>query len=248
MRKRVRNAFVTGGSGAIGVGICRALAKEGFSVAIGYCNHRDDAEKLAQELKAQGLDCFPVFCNIVDYESVKAAKTEADKHFGAVDTLINCAGVEAYRMLCDETAETINRTLSANLNGTIFACEIFSEDMVKMHFGRIINISSVWGVCGAAVETVYSAAKSGVIGFGKALAAELASSGITVNTVSPGFIDTPMNSRFSENERNAILEEIPVCRFGTAQDVAAAVAFFASESAEYITGQNLVVAGGYKNI
>ena len=239
-------AFVTGGSGAIGTQICRELGADGYSVAVGYCDGRERSERLADELCALGVRAIAVKCDVTDYESVSSAKSLIEKTLGRVDTLVNCAGVEDYTLLIDESAENIDRTLRANLTGTIYACKLFSENMVSSRYGRIINISSIWGVYGASMETVYSAAKAGVIGFTAALSDELAPNGVTVNAISPGFIDTPMNARFTGAEREVILNEIPACRFGTPHDVANAVKFFASKESSYVTGQNLVVSGGYK--
>lgn len=238
-----RKAFVCGGSGAIGQAVCRGLAANGFTVAVGYNSHPDIARKLADEL---GGGSIAVKCDATNFRSVVAAREICQKELGEIDTLVNCVGTEAYRLLCDEDADSIKQTLDANLSSAINLSCVFSPAMVSVRFGRIVHISSVWGVCGAAMETVYSAAKAGVIGFTKALALELAPSQVTVNAVCPGFIDTPMNARFSEEERAAILDEIPACRFGEPCDVAAAVNFFVSDSASYITGQTLGVGGGYK--
>ncbi len=247
-KAKCRTAFVVGGSGAIGAEICRVLARDGYRVAIGYKSHVSEAQALADEITVAGGTSSAFFCDVCDMSSVTATKESIEKAYGLVDTVVNCAGREAYRLLCDETAIGIAETLSVDLQGSVAVCRVFSPDMVSARFGRIVNISSVWGVCGAAMETVYSAAKAGIIGFTKALAAELAPSCVTVNAVSPGFIDTPMNARFTASERAAIAEEIPMGRFGTPSDVAQAVRFFAEEASAYITGQNLVVAGGYKNL
>lgn len=247
-KKRYRTAFVTGGAGGIGGSICRTLSQEGYRVAIGYRTGKDRARTLADELCANGGRAIAVACDVTSYQAICAAKKQIGQIFGRVDTVVNNAGSAAYRMFGDETAESIANTVAVDLTGAIFVCRAFAPDMVGDMFGRIVNISSVWGVCGAAMEAVYSAAKAGTIGFTKALAAELAPSGITVNAVSPGFIDTTMNARFTLAERDAVLDEIPACRFGAPDDVACAVRFLASEEAGYVTGQNIVVAGGYKQV
>ena len=159
--------------------------------------------------------------------------------------MVNCAGNAAYRQFCDETETTVQETVATDLTGAMLVCKAFSPDLVSNRFGRIINISSVWGIRGAALDTVYGAAKAGLIGFTKSLALELAPSCVTVNAVSPGFIDTPMNARFSEEERKAILNDIPACRFGTPADVASAVRYLAARDSSYVTGQNIAVDGGF---
>lgn len=243
--RRKRVAFVIGGAGGIGEGICRALAQSGYSVAIGYKTSQERAERLAEEI---GGGATAVLADVCDYGSLEHAKSHIEKTFGKADTLIFAAGSEAYRLFSDETPESIRQTVACNLTGAMLAARVFSPAMVEEKFGRIVFVSSVWGICGAAMETVYSATKAGVIGFCKALAWELAPSGITVNTVSPGFIDTAMNARFGESVRADILEEIPACRFGLPADVASAVLYLTSEDASYVTGQNIAVTGGYKNV
>ena len=240
--QRNRVAFIMGGAGEIGESVCRALAENGYRVAVGYKTSKAKAEALASEIGG-----LAVYADACAYDTIARAKAEIEKALGTVDTLVYAAGSEAYRLFSDESAESIQKTLQENLTGAMLAARVFSPAMVREQFGRIVCISSVWGICGAAMETVYSAAKAGLIGFCKALAWELAPSGITVNAVSPGFIDPKMNARFSGEERADILEEIPACRFGLPADVASAVRFLTSEDASYITGQNIAVTGGYKS-
>lgn len=243
-----RIAFITGGSGGIGKDVCRKLSQNGFAVAVGYNNGKQAACNLADELVAGGGKAVAVKCDVTDMTSVNAAKLVIERELGRVDTLVNNAGISSYKLFCDETEETVRNTVNVDLLGAMLVCRAFYPDMVAGKFGRIINVASIWGICGASMEVVYSAAKAGLIGFGKALALELAPSGITVNTVSPGFIDTPMNADFSKSERQSILDEIPSCRFGTGDDVASAILFLSGIDASYVTGQNIVVSGGYKNV
>ena len=228
-------ALVTGGSGGIGSAICRKLAGEGYFVYVNYCRNAEKAEAIAAEIggKAVGFD-------VAD----RGAAEEAIAAIGDIDLLVNNSGVSVIGLFDSIDQSTADRLLMTDLAGTMNCSRCAVKSMIRNKSGNIINISSMWGEVGASCEVDYSAAKAGVIGFTKALAKEVAPSGIRVNCVSPGFILTEMNSHFSDDDLALIKEDIPLGIFGKPEHIADAVAFLASDSAEYITGQILGVNGG----
>lgn len=230
-----RTALVTGGSGGIGAAICRRLAADGCLVYVGYSSSQAKAEALAAEIggKAVKLDVT----SPADIE--KAAEL-----CGAVDILVNNAGVSEIGLFDSLPADRCRRINEVNLVGAMSCARTFVKPMIARKSGCIVNISSMWGQVGASCEVDYSASKAGLIGFTKALAKEVAPSGIRVNCVSPGFIMTEMNSHFSADDLELIREDIPLGIFGEPRHVADAVAFLVSAQAEYITGQILAVNGG----
>ena len=230
-----RTALVTGGSGGIGAAICRRLAADGCLVYVGYSSSQAKAEALAAEIggKAVKLDVT----SPADIE--KAAEL-----CGAVDILANNAGVSEIGLFDSLPADRCRRINEVNLVGAMSCARTFVKPMIARKSGCIVNISSMWGQVGASCEVDYSASKAGLIGFTKALAKEVAPSGIRVNCVSPGFIMTEMNSHFSADDLELIREDIPLGIFGEPHHVADAVAFLVSAQAEYITGQILAVNGG----
>ncbi len=230
-----RTALVTGGSGGIGAAICRRLAADGCLVYVGYSSSQAKAEALAAEIggKAVKLDVT----SPADIE--KAAEL-----CGAVDILVNNAGVSEIGLFDSLPADRCRRINEVNLVGAMSCARTFVKPMIARKSGCIVNISSMWGQVGASCEVDYSASKAGLIGFTKALAKEVAPSGIRVNCVSPGFIMTEMNSHFSADDLELIREDIPLGIFGEPHHVADAVAFLVSAQAEYITGQILAVNGG----
>ena len=230
-----RTALVTGGSGGIGAAICRRLAADGCLVYVCYSSSQAKAEALAAEIggKAVKLDVT----SPADIE--KAAEL-----CGAVDILVNNAGVSEIGLFDSLPADRCRRITEVNLVGAMSCARTFVKPMIARKSGCIVNISSMWGQVGASCEVDYSASKAGLIGFTKALAKEVAPSGIRVNCVSPGFIMTEMNSHFSADDLELIREDIPLGIFGEPRHVADAVAFLVSPQAEYITGQILAVNGG----
>lgn len=230
-----KTALVTGGAGGIGAAVSRRLAADGCLVYIGYSTSEEKAKALAAEIggKAVKLDVT----SPADIE--KAAELCGD-----VDILVNNAGVSEIGLFDSLPPENSRRIMEVNLVGAMSCARTFVKGMISRKSGCIVNISSMWGQVGASCEVDYSASKAGVIGFTKALAKEVAPSGIRVNCVSPGFIMTEMNSRFSQEDLELIREDIPLGIFGEPQHVADAVAFLVSEQAEYITGQILAVNGG----
>lgn len=230
-----QTALVTGGAGGIGEAICRKLASAGYFVYIGYSSSETKASALAEKIggKAVKLDVT---------SSADIAK--AAVICGNIDLLINNAGVSEIDLFTSISPEKSSRILAVDLAGTMECSRTFVKGMISRKSGCIVNISSMWGQVGASCEVDYSAAKAGIIGFTKALAKEVAPSGIRVNCVSPGFIMTEMNSRFSPEDLELIREDIPLGIFGEPRHIADAVAFLSSPAAEYITGQVLAVNGG----
>ena len=242
---RIRKAaVVTGGSGDIGRAICRSLAELGYLTAVCYRSDRSSAESLAEELTARGLTARAFYCDISDMSSIRACYEDIRSSLGPAELLVNNAGRASIGLFTDLTDQQLEDLISVDLTGAIRMTRVFLPDMLAAHRGSVINISSVWGECGASCEAVYSAAKAGLIGFTKALGKECAPSGVRVNCVSCGLIDTKMNSSLSQEELQAVIDDIPAGRMGTPEDVARAVAFLA-EDGEYITGQTLRVDGGW---
>lgn len=231
----MKTALVTGGSRGIGEAVCRRLANEGCFVLINYLNSKEKAEQLAKEIHGTAIQF-----DVSDMDSVSKAVSDA----GKINLLINNAGISEIDLFTHIPQEKANRIMSINLIGTMNCSRAVLPSMISRKSGCIINISSMWGQCGASCEVDYSASKAGIIGFTKALAKEVAPSGIRVNCVSPGFIMTEMNSRFSQEELEEIRSEIPLGIFGRPEHVADSVAFLASEQSEYITGQVIAVNGG----
>lgn len=231
----MKKALVTGGSGGIGEAVCEVLADEGYYVYIGYSSSREKAEILADKIGGE-----PLKIDVSDNESINSAVEIA----GEIDLLVNNAGISEIDLFTSISAEKSSRIMAVNLVGAMELTRKILPAMINRKSGCIINISSMWGEVGASCEVDYSASKSGLIGFTKALAKEVAPSGIRVNCVSPGFIMTEMNSRFSAEDLELIREDIPLGIFGEPRHIADTVAFLASEKAEYITGQIIGVNGG----
>ena len=231
----MKKALVTGGTGGIGEAICRQLANEGYKVYVNYAHSKDKAKKIASETGGIAV-CFDV--------SDKKAVLSYISEIGCIDLLVNNAGVSKIGVFTDISSFDSDNILDINLRGAMNCARAVLPEMIRQKSGNIINISSMWGQCGASCEVDYSASKAGLIGFTKALAKEVAPSGIRVNCVAPGFIMTEMNRCFSEEDLELIKEDIPLGVFGEPHHIADAVSFLASKRAEYITGQTLAVNGG----
>lgn len=231
----MKKALVTGGSGGIGSAVCRMLSENNYMVYINYYSSEKKAQQLADDIKG-----IAVKFDVSDRNDVN----NAVKSIGHIDLLVNNSGISEINTFDSVSPENADRILNINLKGTLNCSRAVLPDMIRNKSGIIINISSMWGECGASCEVDYSASKAGVIGFTKALAKEVAPSGIRVNCISPGFILTDMNRNFSDEDLKLIKEDIPLGIFGTPENIADSVIFLASEKASFITGQILGVNGG----
>ena len=236
----MRRVLVSGGSRGIGAAVVRRFSASGDAVAFLYRENEKAAAAVARETGA-----FAVRCDVGDPDAVRAGYEAAKKALGgAPEVLVNCAGVAFSGLLQDMTDEEWRRVIDVDLSGVFHLCRAAIPAMIAAGAGRIVNIGSMWGKVGASCEVAYSAAKAGVRGFTLALAKELGPSGVTVNCVEPGLIDTDMNAHLSAADKKALVDETPLCRIGTPEDVAAAVFFLASPDASFITGQCIGVDGG----
>ena len=236
-------AYVTGGMGGIGTAMCQRLHQDGFKVIAG-CGPSRDAQKWLDEQKALGFTFYASAGNVSDWDSTKAAFDKVKAEHGSIDVLVNNAGITRDRMFLKMSPEDWNAVISTNLNSMFNVTKQVVGDMVEKGWGRIINISSVNGEKGQAGQTNYSAAKAGMHGFTMALAQELAGKGVTVNTVSPGYIGTEMVKAIREEVLEKIVSTIPVKRLGEPSEIASIVAWLASEHSGYSTGADFSINGG----
>ena len=240
-----KTVIITGASKGIGAASAILFARKGYNVVINYNNSFESAKLLCRSLVDNGFSAMLQKANVANKLEVDLMVKETVYKFGSVDVMINNAGI-AYQGLITDTDEIdFDRIIDIDLKGVFNCCKAVTPIMVNNKSGHIINISSMWGQVGASCEVAYSAAKAGVIGLTKALAKELAPSGINVNAIAPGLIETSMNSNLSVEELNSFVENIPLGRMGSADEIAAAAYFLASENADYITGQILGINGGF---
>lgn len=235
--------LVTGASRGIGNAIAIELAMRGHTV-IGTGTSTTGAEKVTNDLRTAGAEGRGAVLEVNDAEQVESVIKDINDEFGPISVLVNNAGVTEDNLLMRMKPSQWERTLNTNLASVFALTKLCLKGMTKARYGRIINLSSVVGATGNAGQTNYAASKAGLIGFTKSLALEIASRGITVNAVAPGFIDTDMTSALGEEQRTKLLEAIPLARLGRADDISKAVAFLVSDDASYITGQVLHVNGG----
>ena len=239
-----KTALVTGASRGIGRAIALCLAAEGARVAINYAGNVRAAEEVKTAIEAAGGTAILCQADIADSSAVEAMVANVVKEFGTIDILVNNAGITRDALLMRMKDEDFAKVLNTNLKGVFYCTKAVSKLMMKKRSGRIVNMASVVGLVGNAGQTNYAAAKAGVIGFSKSAAKELASRGITVNVVAPGFIGTDMTAGLPESVKEKMLTDIPLGRMGEAEDVANAVLFLTSDQASYITGQVVNVDGG----
>ena len=237
-------ALVTGASRGIGRATAALLAEQGYRVAIGYRCRQDAAQSLAAELAARGHCAQAFAADVTVAAQVEALFAAVEAALGPVELLINNAGIAQQKLFTDLTEEEWDAMLAANLKSVFLCCRAAVPGMVRRKRGKIINLSSMWGQVGASCEVHYSAAKAGVIGLTKALAKELGPSGIQVNCVAPGVIDTEMNGALTPQDLAALREETPLGRLGSPAEVAAVIGFLASPAGDFLTGQVLSPNGG----
>lgn len=237
-------ALITGATRGIGRQIAITLAKEGYDIALNYRKENDELESVKKEIEENKVECFAVKGDVSNFEECKEFVKQTIERFGKINVLVNNAGITKDMLLMRMKKEDFEQVIDVNLVGTFNVTKNVIQSMMKARSGRIINISSVVGVSGNAGQTNYAASKAGIIGFTKSLAKEVASRGILVNVVAPGFIETSMTDVLKEEVKEEIAKTIPLKRMGTSQDVANVVKFLVSEDSSYITGQVLHVDGG----
>lgn len=236
----MKTVLITGGSRGIGRAMVELFSKNGYAVAFTYKNSENEAKSLAEL-----TGTLAIRADSAKEEDVLRAVDTAVKSLGKIDCLINNAGISAFSLFTDISLEDWNEMLSTNLTGVFLYSKAVIPGMVSRKYGRIINVTSMWGLVGSSCEVHYSTAKAGLIGMTKALAKELGPSGITVNAIAPGVINTDMNKAVSSEDMAALIDETPLMRIGEPSDVASAALFLASDEASFITGDVLNVSGGY---
>ena len=237
-------ALITGGSRGIGAACVRAFAEDGYAVAFLYNHSRDKAEALVSTLRAEGRDVSAYQCDVADPAQVKAVTEDILRAYRHVDALVNCAGIAHIGLITDMTEDEWDRLFAVNVRSVFSMTKAVLPGMISRQTGVVVNVSSMWGEVGASCEAAYSATKAAIIGLTKALAKEAGPSGVRVNCVTPGVIDTDMNAQLTEEDRAALADETPLGRIGTAEEVAKTILFLCGEGASFITGQIVGVSGG----
>ena len=240
MEMKTKTALISGGTRGIGKALCEHFCEKGYKVAFIYRSSDGAAKELADRTGA-----FAIKADVSSPTEVVRAVSEAKTVLGNIDVLVNNAGISQIKLLSDITDEDLAAVMGTNFGGTFYLCREVSRDMIRRKHGRIINIGSMWGKCGASCETHYSASKSAVRGLTMALAKELGPSGITVNCIEPGVIATEMNASLDEATLRELCDETPLMRLGTPKDVSSLALFLASDEASFITGQCIGVDGGF---
>lgn len=239
-----QTALVTGASRGIGRAVARRLARDGYRVVVHYRERREAAEALVLEIRGSGGDALAIQADVGDPPQARALVREAERAFGGIDALVCNAGHALQKLLTETSDDEWRRLFAVHVDGAFYCIREALPYMIRQQAGKIVTISSMWGVSGGSCEVAYSAAKAALIGMTKALAREVGPSHIQVNCVAPGVIDTDMNAALNAATRRELREATPLCRLGTPEDVAAAVAFLCSKDADFITGQVLLADGG----
>ena len=237
-------ALITGGSRGIGAACVRAFAADGYAVVFLANRSVEKAQALKAELRAAGCDVDYRLCDVSDPAQVKAVIADILRSYRRIDALVNCAGIAHIGLFTDMTEDEWDHLFAVNVRSTFSVTKAVLPGMISAQKGAVVNVSSMWGEVGASCEVAYSATKAALIGLTKALAKEVGPSGIRVNCVTPGVIDTDMNAQLTNDDRAALNDETPLGRIGEAAEVARTILFLCSEGASFITGQVLGVNGG----
>jgi len=244
MRLKGRTALVTGGSRGIGRAIALALAEEGADVAVNYVSSESAARDVAETISKMGRKAVVAQADVADYPDTFRMAQEVLREFGRLDILVNNAGINSDKSFVKMDHASWRKVLAINLDGVFNCTKVFIDGMLKQNYGRVVNITSVIGQIGNFGQANYAASKAGVAAFTKSLAKELAGKGVTVNAVAPGFIETEMVEGIPEKVRQKLLDQIPLKRFGRADEVARSVVYICSADGDYITGSELSINGG----
>jgi len=244
LHKSRLHALITGGSRGIGAATARAFARAGYAVTILYNKNVKLADDLVDSLRQEEHEAIAISVDIKDFGAVRRAVQKANLQFGAVDVLISNAGIAGQKLFTDVSPEEFKNMMDTHVTGLFNITQAVLPGMISRKTGSIITVSSVWGITGASCEVSYSAAKAAIIGFTRALAKETGPSGITVNCVAPGVIDTDMNSDLTKEDISDLCSQTPLGRMGTPDEIAGVILFLASEKASFITGQVISPNGG----
>ncbi len=240
-----KTVFITGASRGIGAACAIYFAEQGYDVGINYLNNKERADEVVNRIHAMGRRAFCYQGDVGDYEQMRAIIDRCTQDLGHIDVIVNNAGIAQQKLFTDTTLDDWRRMFSVNVDGIYNVLSAVLPQMINRKSGSIINVSSMWGILGASCEVAYSASKAAVIGLTKALAQELAPSGIRVNCVAPGLIDTEMNANLTTEDIQGVIEETPLGKIGKAEDIAKAVFFLADEEfSSFTTGQTLSPNGG----
>lgn len=237
-------AIVTGAGRGIGRAIALALAEAGFAVVVNYAHSADEAERTAHDIRSRGGTAITVQADVADFDEASSLVKTAVAEFGSVYVLVNNAGITRDGLVMRMSEEDFDAVLDTNLKGAFHCTRFASANMVRNHRGRIVNIASVAGIMGNGGQANYAASKAGLIGMTKSVARELAPRGITVNAVAPGLVESEMTQALTDQQREKLMDSVPLKRMGSAAEVASLVAYLCSDAAAYITGQTWAIDGG----
>lgn len=240
-----KTVLITGGAKGIGSAMAKKFASQGYNVLINYCSSEKKAYDLVEELKKKGYSAKAVQADVSEKQEVKALFDACLNTFGSIDVLINNAGIAQEKLFLDITESDWDQMMGVHLKGAFFCAQSALRIMLPEKKGKIINISSVWGLVGASCEVHYSVAKSGLIGLTKALAKELGPSGIQVNCIAPGVISTQMLSQYTDEDIKILKDQTPLGKIGTPEDIASLALYLASKGGDFITGQVISPNGGF---